>query len=262
MNNWKHEDISIQKVAVNPFYRLMAVYLYFIDGVLVDTGPIVQRKSLISAFRSWDIRQVAITHCHEDHIGMLRWIANHSSASIYGHRKAVPALNEQAKTPWYRGLFSGNRFGIKAIPYPDIIRTTKFEFLPIKTPGHSVDHVCLLEPNKGWLFTGDLYITPYPKVFLKGESITSYIDSLQKLSQYNFKHVFCAHEGIVQNGKQMLERKLDYLQAIRHEIIKLHQQGYTDREIKKRMFPEKVKLEFMSFGSFSRSNLIRSCYRE
>ncbi|SEP87154.1 Glyoxylase, beta-lactamase superfamily II [Virgibacillus subterraneus] len=262
MKKINYEELNIQKIAVHPFYRMMKVYLYFVDGVLVDTGPSVQRRNLIRAFRSWDIRQVAITHCHEDHIGMLQWVANNFSVNIYSHTKAVPTLNKQVKIPWYRGLLSSHRYDSKVIPYPDTIQTSKFEFLPIETPGHSSDHVCLLEPNKGWLFSGDFYVTPYPKVFSKGESIASYIDSLQKLGQYNFKTVLCAHEGVVPNGKEMMERKLDYLQSTRYKVIQLHQKGYTDKEIIKFMFPEKVKLELMSFGSFTRLNFIRSCYQE
>lgn len=258
----KHGDLNILKIAVNPFYRQMSVYLYFIDGVLIDTGPSIRRRKLIPFLRSWDIQQVAITHHHEDHVGMVRWLANNTSADIYCHTKAIPILQENADIPWYRKLFSGPRFGFQAKCYPEVIRTPGFELLPIETPGHTDEHVCLLEPNKGWLFTGDLYITPYPKVFLKEESITSYIKSLQKLSSYNFHTLFCAHEGVIQDGKEMLERKLDYLQKIRDETITLHRLGCSDREIIKRIFPGKVRLELMSFGSFSRRNLIRSCYRE
>ena len=29
---------------------------------------------------------------------------------------------------------------------------------PIHAPGHSPDHICLFEPERGWLFSGDTYI--------------------------------------------------------------------------------------------------------
>lgn len=262
MNQYNYEEIDIIKTAVNPFYRIMKIHLYLIDGLLIDTGPRIRKFNLIRAFRSKDIRQVAVTHSHDDHAGMAHWISEHFSADIYCHEKALPSLNKSALSPWYRRLFSSRHININVKSYPDIIRTPEHEFLPIATPGHTSNHVCLLEPDKGWLFSGDLYITPYPKVFLKHESINDYIESLNKLMSYNFDILFCAHEGVIHDGKEILKRKLDYLLNIRRDVTELHQAGFTDREIKKRLFPDKVRLELMSFGLFSRLNMIRSCYRE
>ncbi|GGB37403.1 MBL fold hydrolase [Lentibacillus populi] len=259
---WKqYEDIKVVKIAVNPLFPLMSVYLYFVDGMLVDTGPRIQKRNLKGIFPSWDIKQVALTHSHEDHTGMASWIAKHTDAEIFCHEEMVREANEKARIPWYRELFVGPRFAFSPKPFPDSIRTQAHTFYPIHTPGHTKDHVCLLEPNKGWLFTGDLYITPYPKVFMKEESISGYIESIKKLNTYDYQTVFCGHEGIIRNGKEMMTRKLAYLQKTRNEIIRMNRLGYTEREISKQMFPENVRLEKITFGSFSRMNLIRSCLR-
>ncbi|HET7579545.1 MAG TPA: MBL fold metallo-hydrolase, partial [Bacillales bacterium] len=135
-------------------------------------------------------------------------------------------------------------------------------FYPVETPGHTSDHVCLYEPDQGWLFSGDLYITPYPKVFLKEESISDYIESLRKLSSLDYHTVFCGHEGVISNGKGKMKKKLVYLEKTRKEVFEMHKAGFDDRTIMKKLFPGKVRLERLSFGSFSRLNLIRSCYRE
>ena len=162
MEFMKREDIEIVKMSVNPFFPVMSIYLYFIDGLLVDTGPSVRKKSLIPIFKSWDIEQVAITHYHEDHAGMAPWVSEHVQGDIFVHEESVSVVDKKAQIPWYREFFSGPRKAFEAIPYPSVIKTNKCEFYPIKTPGHTEDHICLLEPNKGWLFTGDLFITPYP----------------------------------------------------------------------------------------------------
>lgn len=258
----KHNDIEMVKMSVNPLFRVMAVYLYFIDGLLVDTGPSIRKRRLIPIFQSWDIDQVVITHHHEDHAGMAPWLAKHTEATIYGHEKTVAIVNKRARIPWYRNLFSGPRNKFEAVAYRPVIKTAKYEFYPIETPGHTADHICLLEPNKGWLFTGDLYITPYPKVFLKEESMTAYIESIKKLQALDYQTVFCAHGGMIVNGKQMMSHKLAYLQRIRSEVIRLHQLGFSDQAIIKRMFPEQVRLERLTFGSFSRRNLVRSSYMD
>ncbi|HEU5139295.1 MAG TPA: MBL fold metallo-hydrolase [Bacillales bacterium] len=253
--------IEIVKIPVNPFFRLMSVYLYFIDGLLVDTGPSARRGTLIPVFKSWDIRQVAVTHYHEDHSGMASWLNRHYTADIFVHEESLGIADRTARIPWYREFFSGRRLPFQAKPYPSVIKTPQFRFYPIETPGHTSDHIGLYEPDQGWLFSGDLYITPYPKVFMKEESISDYIETLRKLQRLDYRTVFCGHEGVVSNGKEKMKKKLDYLVKVRDEVFHMHRAGFDDRTIMNKLFPEKVKLEYLSFGSFSRLNLVRSCYR-
>ncbi|WP_188454203.1 MBL fold metallo-hydrolase [Virgibacillus oceani] len=262
MERFRYDDIDIVKITVNPVFPIMNVYLYFIDGILVDTGPSIQKRNLLPVFKEWDIRYAAITHHHEDHAGLARWIDKHVSAEILCHEKMVPIAHKNASLPWYRTLFSGPRLAFNGRPYPKVVETPRYQFYPIDTPGHTFDHVCLFEPYNGWLFTGDLYITPYPKVFLKEESISSYIDSIEQLNKLDYQTLFCGHEGIVTNGKEMMNRKLQYLQRTKKEVIRLHKLGCNDRSIIKKLFPNQVKLETASFGAFSRRNLVRSCYRD
>lgn len=262
MEKFHHEQVEVVKISVNPLFPFMSVYLYFIDGLLVDTGPSKRRGKLIPIYRSRDIRQVAVTHHHEDHSGMASWIARHFPADIFVHEKILSEAERTARLPWYRELFSGRRLPFAAKPYPEVIETPHHRFEAIDTPGHTPDHVCLYEPDRGWLFTGDLYITPYPKVFMKEESISAYIETLHKLNRLDYDTVFCGHNGIVPDGKEKLYQKLLYFIKIRDEVSRLHQAGYDDRTIVKKLFPESVRLERLSFGSFSRLNLVRSCYRE
>src|SRR5699024_12072116 len=76
----------------------------------------------------------------------------------------------------------------------------------------------------------------------------------------DYHTIFCAHSGVIENGKIMLDKKLAYLKRIKEEVTRLHHLGTSDLEIRKKIFPEKVTLEMISLGQFSRLNLIRSCY--
>lgn len=261
MGNMKYDDLEILKIAVNPLYPRLSIYLYFIEGLLIDTGPSLRKRKLMKTFNSWDIEQVAVTHHHEDHMGMVPWLAANRDVDIYCHEKAIPWFEKKEYLPWYLRFLPGIQHDLTVHSFPKILRTLNYEIHPIETPGHTVDHVCFHEPNKKWLFTGDLYVTPYPKVSLKSESIPSYIKSLQKLSTLDFDTVFCAHEGIIVNAKEKVLNKLDYLQATKLAVVRLHDEGCSDSEIVQQLFPEKVRLEFITLGSFSRENLVRSCYR-
>lgn len=261
MKKIQHDDIEIVKIPVNPFFPVMFIYLYYVDGMLVDTGPHIQKQKLKRVFSSWDIKQVVLTHSHEDHTGMVSWIGAHTNASLFCHEDMVEFAHKKAKIPWFREWFVGSRHAFSPKPFPDKIETKNHTFYPIATPGHTPDHVCLLEPDKGWLFTGDFYITPYPKVFMEEESISCYIESLKKLCNYDFHTLFCGHEGMIPDGKNRLKQKLAYLQKTRNEVLRLHRLGYSERAILKHIFPEKVKLEKLTFGSFSRMKLIQSCLK-
>ncbi|SET60481.1 Glyoxylase, beta-lactamase superfamily II [Salinibacillus kushneri] len=238
----KNNDLYSVKIPVSPFFGEMSVYCYFIDGLLIDTGPTIQKRKLSRIYKLWDIQSVALTHHHNDHSGMVPWLSKHQSPKIFAHEQA--GLHNFAEV------------------YPAEVRTFNYQFFPISTPAHTLDHVCLLEPNKGWLFTGDLYITAYPKVFLKHESVSSYIDSLKKLQKLCFHTIFGGHEGRVSNGKEKIMEKIHYLEQVRDEVLRLHQLGYKDREIVKKIFPNRVRRELITCGLFSRLNLIRSCYSD
>ncbi|QQK74585.1 MBL fold metallo-hydrolase [Salicibibacter cibarius] len=258
----KHDQVEIIKISVNPYFPLISIYLYYIDGMLIDTGPSKRRRRLIPLFRSWDLERVAITHYHEDHSGMASWIARNTPAEIFVHEKTIPIAEKTAQVPWYQEFFTGRRLPFSAKAYPNVIETSNYRFYPIETPGHTDDHICIFEPYYGWLFTGDLYITPCPKVFLEEESMAAYIETLHKLNRFDYQTVFCAHEGVIRNGKEMMNRKLEYLERTRDEVVRMHRMGWKDRTIMKKLFPDKVKLEQRSFGTFSRLNMIRSCIRE
>lgn len=232
----------------------MSVYFYFIDGLLIDTGSYNFRS--ISVIKKLDIKQVAITHLHRDHCGMVPWISRNYQVPIYFYD------GKEHNVTVSHVLFNEHRAVSCAKPYPDVIQTTNFEFLPIFTPGHTADHICLYEPEQGWLFTGDLYVTPQPKVCLRTESIAQYISSLKRVIKLDFQTVFCAHQGVIKNGHQALMNKLEYLEMVQFEAKQLYEAGYDTRMITKTLFPKKARLELLTLGAFSSTHFVRSCLNE
>lgn len=244
MHTFTFREIRGIQRPISRFLPSMQVYIYFIDGLLIDSGPRTNRTKVAEHLKKWDIQKVAITHHHPDHSGLVPWLRKHFEVRVYLNTSSTHKLGEWTEQ------------------YPDTIYTNHFEIIPIHTPGHTEDHVCLYVPTEGWLFTGDLYVTSFPKVSLRSESISQYIDSLQKVLTYDIETIFCAHQGVLPNGKERLEEKLHYLKTIQSQVIELHKAGYNERMITRKMFPEKAKLEWISFGAFSSAHLVRSCLRE
>src|SRR5690625_6674953 len=87
---------------------------------------------------------------------MAGWITRNLGVDIYSHEKTIPHIQKEKYLPWiYRlGRIIAREF--TPIVYPDVLETAHHQFIPIHTPGHTNDHVVLYEPNKKWLFTGDL----------------------------------------------------------------------------------------------------------
>ena len=90
----------------------------------------------------------------------------------------------------------------------------------IPTPGHSDDHICLYEPNEGWLFSGDLFISEQMKYLREDEDIYSIIDSLKKVAALHPKKMFCSFNGSIDHPMDAIHKKIEYLENLKKECRK------------------------------------------
>ncbi len=258
IKTFNHDDILCAHGKVRAFGTLMNVFLYNIDGLLIDTGPI-RLKSSVDFFNSQEINQVAITHIHEDHSGMAWWLQANKNLPIYLNYISHNQAKRKAKLPLYRIISWGKRLPFEPLPYTDIIETNKYSFQILDTPGHAEDHITLYEKQEGWLFTGDLFLSTKEFVCLREENIPQKIKSLQMLVNLDFDTIFCGHSGVHhQNGREKLKKKLDFLLEVQAKTKDLHNKGLIPKEIEKKLFPRKSPVYYVSTGEWSSYNLINS----
>ena len=74
------------------------------------------------------------------------------------HPRGQALLQQGFEQQAYRRLAWGRRPRLEAGALGPGLRTRELRFDVLETPGHSPDHVCLWEPERGWLFTGDLFL--------------------------------------------------------------------------------------------------------
>ena len=186
----------------------------------------------------------------------------HKKVPIFIHPMSVDACAKDAEYPEYRKIFWGKRDAFKADPLGKAIHSRTQKWEPIFTPGHAKDHMVYLNHSNGMLFSGDLFVTPKTKLVLREESVPIIIDSIKRLLQYDFGEVYCCHAGHVPDGKEMFRKKLDYLENLRGEILRLHHQGLTVHEIQQLVLPNRYPLIEISEHEWDSEHIITSIIKE
>ncbi len=258
MKSTHYQEISVGQSHRAILGTTIKVVLYVVDGLVIDTGPSCMGQQIRPFFSNHLIQQVALTHVHEDHSGMAGWLQEKYNVPVYLHRDSLRQAERPGKYPLYRRIFWGGRQPFHGEEFPRQLATNKYRFEVIDAPGHCAAHNVFHEKEQGWLFTGDLYLGPQQVVAIKEEDMTQTITTLEKLVKLDFQTLFCAHSGVRENGKQLLQAKLDYLLELQAKINYMRKQGLSDRQIDRRLFPRRSLITYISRGEWSSLNLVRT----
>lgn len=260
---YEKENVTCVKAFIEKEgHRKRIVYLYLVDGMLIDTGPQSIEQSIIPFLETADFDQVVLTHSHEDHSGLAPWIERHLDMPIYVHPKGVTICAEDTPYPHYRQEVWGQRAPFKAEPMEGFVHSRNEMWDVIHTPGHADDHVAFYNQKQKLLFTGDLYLAPKTKIILREESIPEIMSSIRTLLTYDFNALFCSHAGYVKNGREALREKLAYLENLTKQTIQLRDGGFSVEEIRSRLIPRKYPLIDYSQGDWDSLHIFNSILAE
>lgn len=255
----EYGEIRYFRMARRYFGRLLhTTGVFWVDGLLFDSGPPNISREFARLSRELAIRLSVTTHHHEDHVG------NHATLRrmgipLFAHSTAIPRLaHPPERLHLYRRLAWGTPEAALAQPLGPEIATRQLRFQVIHTPGHAEDHVALFEPNRGWLFTGDLYLGPYLRYLRADEDVYALMDSLRRLLTLDFREIYCQHRGQVEDGRRMLARKLAFLEELAGRVLALHQEGFSEAAIAGKLFSGDRFWRFFTGGHFSRRNFVRA----
>jgi len=188
---------------VYQFYsRTAGCHVYLIIGdelnVLIDTGIITKFNSfnyLLTTevgLKIEDIDLVINTHEHFDHISSNAYF----HCPIAAHRWAAVKIQHSDEL-----ITKGKKWGVDLtemriniwLEDRNIIDLGNTMLKVIETPGHTSGCICLLEPYKNYIFSGDTLFKGATTNIYESGSISEHIDSLQILDTLKINSFYPSH---------------------------------------------------------------------
>lgn len=262
---FEHEGVQGFKFGYNPIGQpKLYAHLYFVDGLLIDTGQQKMHHSILKHTGQLAVEQIMITHYHEDHTGNVDHLQRHFDCPAYASPACCEIMKSPPKISLAQQLTWGDRPAYPHLsPITDQVSTPNHRFQIIPAPGHAPDMVVLYEPERRWLFSADLYVNHYIGYMLPEESIQQQIDSIRRVLELDFDVLFCGHNPQFQDGKKMLAKKLAFLEGFFESVADLHQKGLEAKQIFQGLgLKENFTTKLFSGGHLSKMNMVRSVIRD
>ncbi len=212
--NWFTIDkLDEDTFAISEYRHWEETHCYLLRGaehsLLIDTGlGICKIGGIVSSLSPERIIPVA-THIHWDHIGghgeftefyahgaELDWLCGGFPMSVESIRKMVAdrcELPEGFDVSGYE-VFQGSPSRI--LRDGDRIELGGRCVEVVRTPGHSPGHMCFWEPERGYLYTGDLVYAGMLTAYFPSTDPKAYLGSLERIAALPSRRIFPAHHSL------------------------------------------------------------------
>ena len=244
-------------------------------AALVDPGlpgsaswKALQRRLKAAGLGPEVIHTVVVTHSHPDHFGAAGRMAKESGAQLVTHESFElwwdrPGASWTSPTPWggkafrpglrRRVMYLFMRHGhVWAPPVPsmrvvdgDGLTIGDRRWLGVHTPGHTVDHLCLHDPDNGVLLSGD-HVLPTITPHISGagtaeDPLADFFESLERVASLDVRLVLPAHghpfTDLAKRCKAIHDHHLERLERLTH-AAEAHG-GATVEELSHELFRER-----------------------
>ena len=222
-------------------------------NLIVDTG--LNRKECLDAMQL-GLKQLHIdlsktdffiTHLHADHFGLVSKLATGTSQVFfnrperelieasgwwermvaYGAKNGFPENELQAAIRSHPGREFASDWvpEIHVLQDGDELIAGDYRFKCISTPGHSLGHTCLYEPNKKILVAGDhilIDITPNIQCWSDDQNpLQNYLASLNKVNDMEIELVLPGHRRLITDHRARIAELKEHHQRRLKEILSI-----------------------------------------
>ncbi len=251
---------GVQAARVGRFNRGIntTFVVYRIGTTLIDTGPSNQWRPVREFLDQLPPEQLLLTHHHEDHSGNAARIARRYGVTPLAPELGRLKLANGYPTPLIQKLVWGSPHPVQTHPLPERIEVSAdCTLVPIATPGHAKDLTCLWWEQRGWLFSGDLYLSHSLTHLRSDENLLQLMQSIAMILRLKVDVLFCSHRGIVTDGHTALTTKLNNLKRLCVEAHRLQSQGVDEAVAVKQLLGPEDGLSKISRYNISKRNLVR-----
>ena len=204
--------------------------VYAIDGerevVLVDTGAgrsagkILENLEMVG-LGGKPLSKIILTHCHVDHIGGAKSIAQRTGAKIVCHRGDLQAIERgdpvRTASSWYGVRLPELKVDMVIVGSEEEIQVGGTSLLCLHTPGHTPGSISLLwEKAEGRILFGQDIHGPFLPEF--GSDLQEWTSSMKKLLALEPDILCEGHYGIFPSREETRRFILECLAAQGFEI--------------------------------------------
>lgn len=255
-----YEDMDAIRVGKMGNALNMSFIVYRLGETLIDTGPSNQWKYVRPFVAERKVSQIILTHHHEDHSGNAGVIEKLTGIKPLAPALAIDKLSRGYRMPPIQKFMWGKPGKVDCSLVPEEFTLANGEPVQsIHAPGHAKDMTCYLLPERGWLFSADLYLANKLKMARVDESIPIMLDSIRKVLAVDFDTIICPHRGIVPDGKARLQEKHNYIVNLASQVQEMAQTGMALEDVTSRLLGKEEMMSRVNNLNFSKINLIRSC---
>ncbi len=246
-----------RKIAGRVVYE---VHSFLVGETLIDTGASWTRDEFAAALSGKKIGIIVNTHHHEDHVGANRLLKKQHGAEIFAHAGALPELEspKNLRLRFYQRSVWGWPEPSSGTQVGRCVPAGGGELDVIDTPGHCDSHICLHDKNNGLLFTGDLFCGRKFKYLRLEENFNLILESLCKLRELDFETLFCSLFGRIEDGKESLKKKIDFMEELSGKVKSLSEKGANPEAISRQLLGAEGAMKLISGGHYSLRNTVDS----
>ncbi len=227
-----NDDITCIKTATEQDGQaIMFVYSYLVKDALFDAGCGNAVTEFEEFVKKNKISRVYISHSHEDHVGCLHLFDGNTM--IYANEMTQKDLRDPQQIGEFFDFVWGQPKPIAEITVlPDTFSIGDLTFEVVPLPGHAPDMVGFYESEKQWFFSFDAVPLPSKKkIAMPEENIPLMVATMEKIRDMDIKILFDSHRGPIDNPREHIQTRIDYINMIEKKARSLHETGKSIEEI-------------------------------